>query len=222
MSPLRDDLVIHNQNYKTWREKYLSPLPILSADCIDAYVRSLNHASVNARKSTSSIAAAVSKGSWKLIGELIERSCMDQDSRDFWKNSLETFPFLQETSLMEKYFFGDSSEQPPALEADPQKIASLNYLLQKLRRMREKYRNMTDFGRLINSYELTDTSNNLQIVEKERLINLSARLKTLKTECRNQPWLEEDAFRILKNQIDIEIDAEIRSVTEELARLNAP
>lgn len=225
LSPLRNDLAIQNQDYQTWRKKYLSLLPILSADCIDAYVCGLRRATMNLRKSSPYISIAVSKGSRELIHDLIERSCIDCNSKVFWSESLDTFPFMQEDSLVEKhFFFRDSSGQPSVPEADPQKIDSLNHFLQKLHGMRKKYRSITDLSWLVHSYENTDTSGKLQEVESEQLKKLSDRLKALKAEYRNQSWTEEDAFQIskdLKDKIDAEIYSEIQNATEELMHLKA-
>lgn len=222
LSPLRDDLAIQNQNYQTWRQKYLSPLPVLSADYIDAYVQGLRRATENTRKSTSSISVAVSKGSRELISDLISRSCVDDNSKNFFTQSLTSFPFMQEDSLVEKYLFSkDSSKQAPTEIASEKRISSLTYYLRKLQGMRSKYESATDVGQLIRKYENEDTSGKLQPEDLDRLKRLSERLKTFKDEFKKRQWETLEDFPVLRNQILQEIDLEIQNAEEELKKLEA-
>lgn len=212
-------LTIRNAKYQEWRTLYPSPLPILSADCIDAYTTGLYRATINFRKSASNFSYAVSKGSRSLIQDIINRSCIDRDSRCYWENALKDFPFMQEEPLFEKHFLIVESE-PSAKTA-----LSLDFLLQRLQRIYEKYEGITDFSYMLSTYEFADTTGNLEPDERSRLHKLIEQIKQLKQIYRksHKDNLLDDPEGLsgLKDQILAAINAEIQIVRDKLSELSS-
>lgn len=224
LNALRFQSDIRNQDYQLWRERHLSPLPILSADCIDGYVTGMRRASENTRKSSSYVSEAVEIGSRSLIFELLERSCTGHTVRDFLEKGLTDFPFLKKDILLDDYLLGESLMSPANDSGSlidekllKEKKKSLELCLTHLENGRRRYQSVTSVQELKSRLGLTRSGEALQEPEREMLQALSKAIQDRKALLGDDSAeLGSEQLQAALEDIDTQISTEINHTKEKL------
>lgn len=94
LSLMRDSLEFKGARYKEWREKYISPLPIFSADFVDLFVSKLLEESQNSLKNVSAPHhQAIWDGSKKLMNEFRKFSNITNGTKEWFETGFDEFPY---------------------------------------------------------------------------------------------------------------------------------
>jgi tetrahydromethanopterin S-methyltransferase subunit G len=218
---LKTDLYITTEDFADWKKKYISPLPILSADFIDFYINNLAAATKNADSDNAIMSKRIRSGTDKLFKEALKKICNDKKLKEWLENSYINFPFLKENAELDSYLDNPISyemkETPKSPAVQIERINNFIMCLDRLNRCKERFENINNREEL--SRRIFVDRRGLFPAEYERIGILNGKINEKKYYLKNKSGAAEDDFKQTIDAIVQLLNDEINQVQTELNTL---
>lgn len=202
---------IENKEYGGWIQKYISPIPIMSVDFIDAYSNEL--ITKTAKRREHDAYNLVIQGSKKLMPELFNRmpALFDENLKNYFNGAYTSYVFWN---------YSPPTNFPFGVRND---LISLKYLkIIKLRILNGiiDYSDLEYNVKLIRN-AVSETKSGISKETLAEIQSINESIKRVKAEIENTEEYRREAIIILKNEL-AKYSVEIETIEETLASLSEP
>lgn len=221
---LKSDLEIDDDEYKNWRAKYISPIPLFSADFIDYYITNFNRNTKNSDSNNESTSLMVKNVSKKTFEDAMEKICIDIQTKSWLRKSYSDFPLFISSQLLDLFIRNpDNLDDENRSTTDKLKNArkkSLKICLEKLNNGLIKFEGIMDYEGLKKVRDVNRTGKEVLEKESVRIGELNQKIGEIRSMLRNQSQSAANdfigIFNSAKNEIINLIKDEIKIVEKEL------
>ena len=224
-----DQSEIKDDDYIEWYENYISPLPLLSTDCIYYYLtnapKAINTARPSAQENALRKDARVIIGSKKLINDLISKITTPENLNTWLTDSLNAFPFIKVSSTLQTFLYSPTESSILPYQTDNnQKKKSLLAIKSKLASAFNKFKKYgtDDYNAFETSRGVNTVGNALQDDDREYLQGINWQIIQERNNFKSLSNKTPEEFEASKAKILNILQRELDQVNQHLSAYESP